>query len=83
MSKQGVKLAVAALIANPIFNKAFFANKKKTLKASGFPLTSAEMRALQKLTKKDVILRVKLNPPLEVVVPLLPKPPGPSGKKIK
>jgi hypothetical protein len=81
MSKQGVKNVVAALLSDPQFNKAFFNDRNKTLKESGFSLSRAEKKALGYIMKKDLVFRVKLNPPYEVVVPLVIKKPRPGKLK--
>ena len=80
MSRQGVKRVVAALISDPIFNKAFFTNKKKTLRECGFSLTKNEMKALLCLKKRDVIAKLKLTKPYDIIVPVKTKTPIPPGR---
>ncbi|UCD05336.1 MAG: hypothetical protein JSV98_09505 [candidate division WOR-3 bacterium] len=79
MSKQGVKHVIAALISDPIFNKAFFTNKKKTLRGCGFSLTKNEIKALLCLKKTDVIVKLKLTKPYDIIVPVKIKGPPPNG----
>ena len=78
MSKQGVKHVLAALISDPIFKRAFFANKARALRDSGYRLTDLEMEALKRLTQEDVGLVIKVNKKIaEFVVPFVTQvPPG-------
>jgi hypothetical protein len=79
MSKQGVKHVIAALLSDPHFKKAFFANKKKTLKESGFTLTPAEMKALQHIRKLDV--KNIIDKVSDIVLPMPVKPPHTGERK--
>lgn len=77
MSKQGVASVIAALISDPAFNEAFFADRAKALNESHFSLTDAEMEALKYIKKSDVVVKAKLDPPIEIIIPVKvvgPKP---------
>lgn len=77
MSNEGVKQVIGTLISNPTFQKAFFANPRRTLKNSGYALTPTEIRALIRIKKKDIDVKImKRGKIMKIIGPrILPPPP--------
>jgi hypothetical protein len=61
MSTRNVKRIIKALITDPKLQKSFFANKDKTLEASGLKLTAEEFRALKTIRRSDVKVGVRIK----------------------